>query len=120
MNISERIKELRGALALSQDDFGQRLGIKKSAVSKLENGVNSPTESLIKLICSTYHVNYLWLTEWRGEMLEEETPEDMVERLMAGESPLAISIMKAFAALPMEEWRRLRDMIDQVKEGGPR
>jgi hypothetical protein len=51
-------------------------------------------------------------------MLEPESPEMMVERLMVGESALAISVMKAFAALPLEEWRRLRDMIDQVKGEG--
>ena len=42
----------------------------------------------------------------------------MVERVMAGESPLAISIMKAFAKLPDEEWIKFRDMIDRIKKEG--
>lgn len=119
-SIGERVKQVRKALRITQVELGQLIGVSGSAISQIEAGVSKPTEAAIKLICSTYHVNYLWLTEGRGEMLEEETPEDMVERLMAGESPLAISIMKAFAALPIEEWRKLRDMIDRVKEGGPR
>ena len=113
-----RIKEVRKSNGQTQAEFARNLGITDTAVSKIESGANTPSEQTLKLICSTYHVNYLWLTEGRGEMLEAESPGDMIERLMAGESPLAISIMKAFAELPAEEWRRLRDLIDQVKEKG--
>ena len=116
--MNERIRQIRKMLNLSQAEFGAALGITFTAVSKIELGVNTPSEQTLKLICQTYHVNYLWLTEGKGEMLEAETPAEMVERLMAGESPLAISIMKAFAELPMEEWLKLRKLIDEVKGNG--
>lgn len=118
MSINERLAIIRKEYDLSQDEFGNRLGIKKSAVSKLENGANKPTESMLKLICATYHVNYLWLTEGEGPMMEVMTTDALVEKYMAGESPVAISIMKAFAKLPDEEWVKLRDIIDKVKREG--
>ena len=43
---------------------------------------------------------------------------DLVDKYMAGESPLAISIMKAFVRLPDEEWSKFRDMIDRIKNEG--
>lgn len=116
--MNERIRQVRKNYKLSQTEFGERIGISDAAVSRLESGDNSPSERTVKLICQTYHVSYLWLTTGEGPMLEPESPEMMVERLMVGESALAISVMKAFAALPLEEWRRLRDMIDQVKGEG--
>lgn len=116
--MNSRIKELRKCLKLTQAEFGKSLGISDAAVSKLESGINSPSESTIKLICSTYHVNYLWLTKGEGDMMEEEDAEAMIERVMAGQSEFAISIMKAFTKLPDEEWYKLRDVIDKIKKEG--
>ena len=118
MNMNERIKLLRKSLGLSQSEFGQRIGITFTAVSKIEVGTNVPSEQTVKLICSTYHVNYLWLTRGEGDMMEALDRPALVEQAMAGESPLAVSIMKAFAELPDREWERLRDLIDRIKNEG--
>lgn len=116
--IGERLKQLRKELHITQVEMGNLIGITGSAISQVEAGVSRLTDAAIKLICQTYHVSYIWLTAGDGPMLEPESPEMMVERMMVGESALAINVMKAFAALPLEEWRRLRDMIDQVKGEG--
>lgn len=118
-NIGERIRLIRRQFGLTQEDLGKLLGIKKGAVSKFECDRAIPTEAALKLICATYHINYLWLTEGLGDMLEEETTDDMIERLMAGESPLAIQIIKAFAKLPQEEWERLSAIMDAVEQKRP-
>lgn len=109
---------MRKELNLSQLAFGERLGISDASVSKLESGVNMPSERTLRLICSVYKVNYLWLKEGRGEMMQDLSLEDLVDKYMAGETPLAISIMKAFVRLPDEEWIRFRDMIDKIKREG--
>lgn len=38
MNMSEIIKERRIAVGLTQEELGEKLGVKKSAVAKYENG----------------------------------------------------------------------------------
>ena len=116
--MNERIKLLRKELKLTQAEFGRALGISDAAISKIESGKNTPAINTLKLICATYHVNYLWLTEGEGPMMEVMTTDALVEKYMAGESPVAISIMKAFAKLPDEEWVKLRDIIDKVKREG--
>ena len=45
--MNERIKELRKYLHLTQDEFGEKLGIKKSAVSKIEKGENGATDQIL-------------------------------------------------------------------------
>ena len=116
--MNERIKRIRKEQKLTQAEFGKAIGISDAAVSKIESGINTPAENTIKLICATFHVNYLWLTEGDGPMMEVMTRDALVEKYMAGESPVAISIMKAFAKLPDEEWVKLRDIIDRVKKEG--
>jgi len=118
-SIGSRIKMIRKHYGLTQTELGELLGIQYSGVSKFERDVVIPTEAALKLICSTYHINYMWLTEGRGDMMQEETADDMIDRMMAGESLLARQIMKAFARLPREEWERLRDIIDAVQRDGP-
>ena len=70
MGANNRVKELRKMLNLSQESFGENLGIQKASISRIEKGVNGLTTQLAKLISKTYNVNYLWLTEGKGEMFE--------------------------------------------------
>ena len=67
MDSAGRIKILRNKLGLNQDDFGKELGITKSSVSRLESNVSGLSERMAKSICSTFNVNYFWLTEGQGE-----------------------------------------------------
>ncbi|MCB7321292.1 helix-turn-helix domain-containing protein [Lacrimispora sp. 210928-DFI.3.58] len=69
--MNERLKNLRKRLELSQEEFGKRIGITKSSVSKLETGENSPSEQTIKLICSEFNINEMWLRAGKGEMFIE-------------------------------------------------
>ena len=44
----ERIKELRKALNLTLEKFGERLGVGKTAISKLEKGERNLTDQMCK------------------------------------------------------------------------
>ena len=65
--MNERIKELRKKLGLTLEKFGERLGVKKAAVSKWENGDNI-TDQMFKSICREFNVNEEWLRNGTGEM----------------------------------------------------
>lgn len=58
-----RIKELRKSSGLTQNEFGKKIGISNTAVSKLENGENNVTEQIIKNIL---------LQTWNGEYVNED------------------------------------------------
>lgn len=112
----ERIRTIRKDQKLTQVELGKLIGITGSAVSQIEADASQPTEAAIRLICSTYNVNYIWLTEGRGSIYMPMDTDKLVDKYMPNESEFAKSIMKAFAKLPDEEWVRLRDMIDQIKK----
>lgn len=62
-----QIKRLRKELKLSQTEFGKRLGVTGTAISRIENGDRSVTEQMALLICKEFNVNYFWLTEDKGD-----------------------------------------------------
>lgn len=74
--MNERIKELRKVLKLSGEKFGEKLGVGKTAISRLENGSNNLTAQMIKSICREFNVNEEWLRYGTGEMFNG--PDDLL------------------------------------------
>lgn len=78
--MNERLKQLRKECGLSQVEFGKRIGIGKTAVSKLEIGENKPSEQTIMLICKEFRVNYYWLKDGVGDMFVG-TPQTVIDEI---------------------------------------
>lgn len=76
--IGIRIKELRKKLGLTQADFGEKIGLKPTAIGQMESGARNVTERSIILICEKYNVNDTWLRTGNGNMFEESLPDDEV------------------------------------------
>lgn len=59
--IGERIKSLRTAVEMNQEEFGKQFGLVKSTVSLYENGKSTPDDETKKKICAKYNVSMDWL-----------------------------------------------------------
>lgn len=71
MTENERVREIRKLQNLTMDAFGARLGVGKTAISKIENGERGLTEQMKKSICREFNVNYDWLEYGTGEMYSD-------------------------------------------------
>lgn len=80
MTHGERVKEIRKALGLTLDKFGEKLGVTKQTVSRIENGVNNLTDQMALAICREYNVNYDYLMTGDGEMFDN-LPETVLDEL---------------------------------------
>ena len=69
--MNERVKELRKSMNLTLEKFGNRLGVGKSAIFKIESGENSLTDQMVKLMVKEFGVNENWLRTGEGEMFPE-------------------------------------------------
>lgn len=78
-NINERIKHLRISLHLSQETFAERIDLKGSAISHLENGRRGITRQNINSICREFGVNEDWLRTGSGDMFENVEEVNRVE-----------------------------------------
>lgn len=78
-DLGQRIRELRkNHLNLTQEQFGEKLGVSRTVIKNIElNHLARPEqkEPLLRLICSTFNVNYEWLKEGTGEMRGGEKVE---------------------------------------------
>ena len=54
MTQGERVREVRKSLNMTLDKFGEKLGVKKAAISAIENGNRNITEQMVKSICREY------------------------------------------------------------------
>ena len=68
MTQGERVKEIRTVLSLTLEKFGEKLGVGKTAISKIEKNERSLTDQMAKSICREYNVNYDWLMESKAQL----------------------------------------------------
>ena len=77
--MNNRIREVREHFKLTQTEFGERLGVSRDVIGNIEyNRLKNPKqkEPIIKLICSTFGVNELWLRSGEGEMFQAMTEDE--------------------------------------------
>lgn len=80
MTQGERIRLIRKELNLTLEKFGEKLGVQRSAVSKIERGERGLTDQMIISICREFNVNYDYLVDGEGEMFDD-LPETIMDEL---------------------------------------
>ena len=100
MTQGERIKEIRKALNLTMEKFGENIGVAKSTISNIENNNRNATDHMIKSICREYNVNNLYLQTGKGEMFNA-LPESILDELCEeyGMDDLDRSIVSSYLQL---------------------
>ena len=115
MNTNERIKLLRKELGLTQNEFGEKIGLKKSAISQIENGSTSSNPRIVQLICTAFNISEKWLTEGKGDMYTSD--EEAILDKLAGMYDLSESQMifaKQWLQLPATAKDAVVDYIVSV------
>ena len=107
MTQGERVKEIRKSLGLTLEKFGEKLGVKKGAISAIENNNRNLTEQMTISICREYNVNYDYLTRGDGEMFDD-LPQTIIDELCLqyNLSDSEKAIIEMYVSLP-EDFRQL-------------
>jgi transcriptional regulator with XRE-family HTH domain len=74
--INRRIQQIRSELRLSQVKFASIIAMSNGYIAGIETGRIEVNERLIKLICSSFNVNELWLRYGEGEKFLDTLPDD--------------------------------------------
>ena len=126
MSVASRVKELRKALDLTQQEFADRLGVKRSAVSKWDIDATEPSDAVISLICREFSVREAWLRTGEGEMFARRARADelgaLVSSLLA-DKPESFRSRFITALLRFDpggrEWQILEDIYNAVAQSLP-
>lgn len=118
-SVSSRVKAVRESLKIdgkkmTQQVFAEKLGTTRSVIANIEYGRVEPTGIIIKLICSTFDVDYLWLTTGQGEMFHQslDTLQDKVNDLLEGENETARAVFAAFTEFSEQDWQTVQKFMD--------
>ncbi len=114
--LHERIRQVRKSYGLTLEQFGEKIGLKKSVLSRIENGYSMPQEQTLRLICRVFNISYAWLKDGVGEMTAESDEDDAVNRLMLGTDEFPKWVFRALAAMPPEGWDALRRVVEFLRE----
>lgn len=83
MEFGEKVKAVRTKAGLTQEQFAQRLGVTRQAVSNWENGRNLPDIEVVIAMSRTFGVSLDELILEGEDMAQEnDTREDMAEKLI--------------------------------------
>jgi transcriptional regulator with XRE-family HTH domain len=116
--MNDRIKELRKAMNLSQEKFGELLGITKSGVSDIESGRRKVTDQHVIMLANN-GVNEEWLRTGNGDMFVPGIKDKQISAMLAdvmksGEDSFRHRLVSALARLDDEGWDNLEKLIDMI------
>lgn len=110
--MKERIKEVRKKLNLTQQEFADRIGIKRNTIANYETGRNAPVNSVISLICREFSVSEEWLRYGTGDMFMP-VPDEFaayVEDLLSDDDNPLYDIIRG----TMQTYHRLDEKSKEV------
>ena len=76
--MNDRMKELRKALGLTQQEFADKLNISRNNIASYETGKSNPGYAVISLICREFNVNEGWLRTGEGAMFLDRTRDEQI------------------------------------------
>lgn len=117
--LNYRIKQVRKALGISQDDFGNGIGLGRGAITNIELNKTTPKPLVVQLICKTYNVNETWLRTGEGEMFVQRTRSeeivDFMSDLVRTDNEFKRRFVAALARLDESEWELIEKMADKLR-----
>jgi len=127
--MEERMKELRKTLGLTQQEFSERIGVKRNTVAQYEMGRNPPGDTVIALICREFNVNEIWLREGVGEMFQKKTVSEELSEFFGDvlnrkeDAEFKRAFLTVLARMSPEEWRmvesKARELMAEMEKAGP-
>lgn len=119
--MNERLKKLRKTLDLTQQEFADRIGIKRNSLANYETGRNTPIDAILISICREWNVNEEWLRTGNGEMFIELTRDEQIEHfvgnaLKSEDDSFKKKFISMLAALDESDWEVLQKMVELLQE----
>ena len=119
MTQGERVKQIRKSLNMTLDKFGEKLGVTKQTVSRIENGINNLTDQMFKAICREFNVNENWLRAEEEpmfvQMTQDERVTNIVRNALASDDEFVINTFTALGQLSPSEWDVMKKFINTIK-----
>lgn len=118
MTQGERVKAVRKKKEMSLEQFGEKLGVTKTAISYIENDKRSLTGQMLTSICREFGVNEVWLRTGEGgdeNMFTKMSDDDRFSlnlgKLSKSENEIARNMLNAIAEADPEKLKIIEDFM---------
>lgn len=118
MTQGERVNAVRKKEEMTMEQFGKKLGVQKSAISKIEKGERNLTEQMLLSICREFGVNEVWLRTGEGgvenmftKLSEDDRFSINLDNLGRTENQLARNMLNAIAEASPEKLKHIEEFM---------
>lgn len=118
MTQGERVNRIRKKKEMTMEQFGEKLGVQKSAISKIEKGKVNLSEQMFKSICREFGVNEVWLRTGEGgddNMFTKVSEDDRFSlnlgKLSQSDNEFAKNMLNAIAEADPEKLKIIEDFM---------
>ena len=113
MTENERIRIVRESKNLTLEQFSNKIGVSRPAMSNIETGRRGVTDQMRRSICREFNVNEEWLRDGVGQMGRKAFDlRDLLERNHATE--LEIALVQAYFELDAATRETVMDALKQM------
>ena len=125
--MNNRIKEVRNALHLTQQEMADSLSLKRNTVASYEIGRIVPSDRSIWDICRIYNVNEEWLRTGIGDMFVPRSRKDELSaymgQVLGGKcTEVEEAIIAVMAKTSVDEWKLIQkkaeELLEELKKPG--
>ena len=119
--VNRRIRELRKALNMSQQDFADKIKISRSNLGNIETGAVSVTDRVIGDICDAFKVNEDWIRFGSEPMFmpvdrDAEISRFIGEALADEDDNFKVQLLHVLSKLTDDQWEVLADVAELLLE----
>lgn len=119
--MKDRIKKIRKELGLTQQEFADKMGVKRNNIAGYETGKRLPSDGMIVLICREFNVNEDWLRNGIGDMFiklnREEEIALWVGKILGDESAkFQRRFISALSKMNEAGWNALEKVLKDLYE----
>ena len=119
--MNRRIKLIREAKDLTQDEFGKKIGSARNTIANYESGNRTPSNAVVNSICREFSVNEEWLRTGEGEMFlpmdrETELAKLTVDLLTEESDSFKSRFISMLAKMSDDEWGLLEKMVNELSK----
>ena len=119
-NIGDRIIEIRKSKNLSQEEFGQVIGLSRSQIGCYEKNLRNVSDRAIRDICLNFNINENWLRTGKGDKYVIPNEIDELSKLLAdistSDNSQIHSIISKLLQLDEKYLDLIENLIDTLNE----
>ena len=112
--IADRIKQIRKAENMTQEQFAEKIGCSRGALANYEIGRNEPLTAVIKSICREFNISEAWLRNGEEPKNADEARRKALAR--APDDSFRDRFITALLELPADFWPEIQRFIQSLSK----